>query len=205
MIDPHANDGPQQPATPTMDLQQPGESHQRTVRVILEVIFIATAVFVLIMALLLRLMCLRRDHRPLKDFLQPLPPPSNTTSGRRRHDREASPHPSHSTTRSEQMRQLIFLPTLPIRAPQHPPAAHTVPGAPSLAFFHDDLSGIPDLRQAEVTRPPARRPDALSRYDTKDAPPKYEDAVLHSPSASEASSSSRPPGALWELRRSVSM
>lgn len=118
-----------------------------------------------------RLMCLRRVNRPLKDFLKPLPPPSEP-----RRDREASPQPSRLTTHSEQMCQTIFLPTLPIAAPQHLPVVYTVPGV-----------------------------SVLPLYDAKDAPPGYEEAVLHGPSATDASSSSRPPGVgRQELRRSAS-
>ncbi|EKM52407.1 uncharacterized protein PHACADRAFT_211659 [Phanerochaete carnosa HHB-10118-sp] len=88
-------------------------------------IFTAIAVFTLILCLLLRLMCLRSESRPLQSFLTPLPPPQR--------DREALPHPSHSKTRSEQIYQTIFLSTLPIAAPQPPPAMYTVPGVPALA------------------------------------------------------------------------
>ncbi|EKM52405.1 uncharacterized protein PHACADRAFT_260764 [Phanerochaete carnosa HHB-10118-sp] len=151
-------------------------------------------------------MCLRRENRPLKDFLKPLPPPS---APQPRHDREASPHPSHSTTRSEQMRQTIFLPTLPIAAPQHPPAVYTVPGVPTLAHpGGDGLAGVaahPPGFSGEMRGMHGHKFCTPPLYDAKDAPPRYEEAVLHGPGASDASSPGRPPGVgRQELRRSAS-
>ena len=220
--------GPPPPAVPTSDVEQGGRGHDKTVKVravrrchakrrlcpqiVLEVIFIATAVFALLLCLLLRyaayshsslsqtltvrsLLCLRRAQRPLKDFLTPLPP----APARPRHAHDPSPPPSRSTSRSEQMRQTIFLPTLPISAPQHPPATYPAPGVPALAHprSHGDgragiaahLAGLPRWPSVGA-RPPARRVDTLPLYDAKDAPPRYEDAVLPSPGASEAAASS---------------
>ena len=225
--------GPLPSAAPTLGVEQGGRSHDKTVKVravrccrarrrlcpqiVLEVIFIATAVFALLLCLLLRcakynhsslsqtltarsLLCLRRARRPLRDFLTPLPP----APARPRHAHDPSPPPSRSTSRSEQMRQTIFLPTLPISAPQHPPATFSAPSVPALshprsprslgdgpAGIAAHLAGLPRWPPAGA-RPPARRVDTLPLYDAKDAPPRYEDAVLPSPGASEAAASSPP-------------
>ncbi|KIP06879.1 hypothetical protein PHLGIDRAFT_35723 [Phlebiopsis gigantea 11061_1 CR5-6] len=167
------------------DVQEDSD-HDENMKTILECVFIAAAVFTLVFALLIRLVCLRRaGRRPFRDFLKSVPSVEHTPS----------PLPSPTTTRTNYARHTIALPLSPHSSTaQMTYAQSSVPVLPIAAHTTDE-SGIEAMAQhlaGRSRRPLADRMDTLPLYDNKGVPPRYQD-IARSPTPSDVSSSGHQP------------